>query len=168
MGEFLAYNANRIIWYDEKNQLVDEWKGGIFQISDIKIQNAEMYMCSKLNSKFVPQIEKIDVSISIPKENYSVNWEKTSEDEISIKLKFAVDKLKGKRFGIESLLYGNRIKAEINFKNEKQRERFENKRFIYVGRNWMLAQRKNKLIEMVPNNSKVGKMKAIVANMQLL
>ena len=53
MGEFLAYNANRIIWYDEKNQLVDEWKGGIFQISDIKIQNAEMrHLGAQLNRFF--------------------------------------------------------------------------------------------------------------------
>ena len=164
MKEYLAFNADRIIWYDESDRLIEEWTGGTFQISDINVRKSTLYINGRIESKFVPQIEKIDVSINVPASDYALKWEKISENKISIKLEFEISKLKEKRFGIEVFLYGNAVKADIDFDKKQYKKRFKEKKFIYVGKDWMFAQRKKKLIEIVPNTSKIGKIKAMIAN----
>lgn len=164
MKQYLAFNANRIIWYNQKDQVVEEWTGGTFQIIKIKVLKSKLYIDGILISEFVPEIEKIDVSMNIPVSDYEIKWMKMDDDTISIKLNFNVEKLLEKRFGIDVFLFGNGVKTKIDFQNKKQNERYKAKKFIYVGRDWILAKRRDKLIEIVPNVSKINKLKAIVAN----
>ena len=160
MKQYLAFNANRIIWYNQKDQVVEEWTGGTFQIIKIKVLKSKLYIDGILISEFVPEIEKIDVSMNIPVSDYEIKWMKMDDDTISIKLNFNVEKLLEKEvIEIAPLAYmrGRTLNEAFIILDEA-------KKFIYVGRDWILAKRRDKLIEIVPNVSKINKLKAIVAN----
>ena len=159
MGYNIASNWNRVICYDDNDNLVDEWTGGDIQISDIQCDNEWIEITGKINTVFQ---SALDYGVVIyGDEMFQFNFEHQQ-----FHLKFERRKAIKESIVFEIVCRGVSKKAKISLQDAKKSQRLTQKGFIYLGTNAML-QIKKKEIRIIPNESIIGKIKSVVSSFML-
>ena len=159
MGYNIASNWNRVICYDDNNNLVDEWTGGEIQISDIQCDNERIEITGIINTVFQSALDYGVVMYGDEMLQFSFEHQK-------FHLKFERKKTIKESILFEVVCRGISKKAKISLQDEKRSQRLAQKGFVYLGTNAML-QIKKKEIKIIPNESIIGKIKSVVNGFML-
>lgn len=159
MGYNIASNWNRVICYDDNDNLVDEWAGGDIQISDIQCDNEWIEITGKIDTVFQSEL---DYGVVI----YGDEMLQFNFEHQQFHLKFERKKAIKESIVFEVVCRGVSKKAKISLQDAKKSQRLAQKGFVYLGTNAMLQIRK-KEIRIIPNESIIGKIKSAVSSFML-